>query len=129
MVRSTVLRKSPPSLPPVIPIHIARNVVIGDGSNTGSTTRDHTVSDQIASRIATPTNGSNICRRFIAISFLAHFALKYFEAMRLGADEVGLGHRFQRAWPWRVVMNEFDGARGMTRQQQDSIRQINRFLQ
>src|ERR1700722_681995 len=129
MVRCTVLRKSAPSLPLVIPIHIARNVVTGDGSSTGSTTRDHTVSDQIASRTATPTNGSNICRRFIAVSSLAHFALKHFEAMRLGTDEVGFGHRFRRARPRRVVMDEFDSAGGMTRQQQDTIRQINRLLQ
>ena len=60
MVRSTVLMKSTPSLPLVMPTHIALNVEIGDGSSTGSTTRAQTVSDQTASSTATPTNGSNI---------------------------------------------------------------------
>src|SRR6266436_7345231 len=67
IVRSTVLRKSRPSLPLVIPVHIARKVEIGDGSNTGSTTRAQTVSDQTRSSTATPTNGSNGCRRYIAL--------------------------------------------------------------
>src|SRR3979411_743973 len=116
MVRSTVLRKSRPSLPLVIPIHIARNVEIGDGSKTGSTTRAHTVSDQTASSAATRAKGSHACRRFIAISSLANFALEYFETMRLDADEVGFRHCLERAWSRRVVMNEFNTARRRARQ-------------
>src|SRR6266436_8636720 len=92
IVRSTVLRKSRPSLPLVIPVHIARKVENGDGSSTGSTTRIQTVSDQTASRTATPTKGSNGCKRFIAPSSLANFALEHVETMRLGADEVGPRH-------------------------------------
>src|SRR5471030_2484840 len=84
-VRSTVLMKSTPSLPLAMPTHIALKVVVGDGSSTGSTTRAHTVNDQIASSTATPTKGGNICRRFIAISPFTNFALEDFEAMRLGA--------------------------------------------
>src|SRR5258708_36487258 len=129
MVRSTVLRKSRPSLPLVIPIHIARNVAIGDGSSTGSTTRAQTVSDQTASSTATPTKGSNDCRRFIALSSFANFALEHFKTMRLDADEVSFRHRLERTWTRRVVMHEFHRARGMARQQQDSIRQIYCFLQ
>src|SRR6266700_5230462 len=129
IVRSTVLRKSAPSLPLVIPIHIARNVAIGDGSKTGSTTRAHTVSDHTASSTATPTNGSNGSRRFIVHSSLAHFALEDLEAMRLGADEVGFRHRLQRAWARRVVMHELDRPGGMARQQQDPVREIYRLLQ
>src|SRR5260370_41090472 len=87
IVRSTVLRKSRPSLPLVIPIHIARNVAIGDGSSTGSTTRAQTVSDQIASSTATPTNGRKASKRFIAGSSLAHLALKHLETNRLDAAE------------------------------------------
>src|SRR5260370_21863547 len=88
IVRSTVLRKSRPSLPLVIPIHIARNVAIGDGSSTGSTTRAQTVSDQIASSTATPTNRTKTSNRFIAGSSLAHLALTHLDTMRLHADEV-----------------------------------------
>src|SRR5712672_2776761 len=109
MVRSTVLRKSTPGLPLVIPIHIARNVAIGDGSKTGSTTRAHTVSDQTASSTATPTNGSNTCMRFMAASSLANLALEYFKTVRLGADEVGVRHRLEGARPRRLVMDEFNG--------------------
>src|SRR3981189_1137951 len=118
MGRSTVLRKSAPSLPLVIPIHIARNVAIGDGSRTGSTTRAQTVNDQTASKTATPTKGSNIVRRFIAISSFPNFALEHFETMRLDADEIGIRHRFERARPRRIVVHEFDGAGRMARQQQ-----------
>src|ERR1700722_17227880 len=107
MVRSTVLRKSTPSLPLVIPIHIARNVEIGDGNRTGSTTRAQTVRDQTASSTPTPTKGSNICRRFIAVSSLANLALEYFETMRLGADEVGFRHGLEGPRSRRVVMDEF----------------------
>src|ERR1700710_404850 len=105
--------KSTPSLPLVIPTHIARNVVTGDGSSTGSTTRAQTVSDHTASSTATPTKGSNICRRFIVVSSLANFALEYFETMRLGADEVGFRHGLEGARPRRVVMDEFHRAGGM----------------
>src|ERR1035438_6404983 len=108
-----------PSLPLVIPIHIARNVAIGDGSKTGSTTRAQTVSDQTASSTATPTKGSNTCKRFMAASSLANLALEYFETVRLGADEVGLRHRPGGSRPRRVIMDELNGARGMARQQQD----------
>ncbi len=75
-------------MPLVIPIHIARNVAIGDGSSTGSTTRAQTVSDQIASSTTTPTNGSKASKRLIAGSSFAYLALKYLETMRLDADEV-----------------------------------------
>src|ERR1700691_2642368 len=113
MVRSTVLRKSTPSLPLVIPIHIARNVAIGDGSRTGSTMRAQTVSDHTASSTATPTKGSNICRRFIAVSSLANLALEDFETMRLGGDEVSFRHGLQGTRPRRVVMDEFHRTGGM----------------
>src|SRR5450432_3556490 len=98
--------KSTPSLPLVIPTHIARKVEIGDGSSTGSTTRAHTVSDHTASSTATPTNGRRPSKRFIALSSLAHLALEYLEAVRLDSDEFGLRHRFQRSRPRRVVMHE-----------------------
>src|ERR1700692_4102726 len=129
MVRSTVLRKSTPSLPLVIPIHIARKVEIGDGSSTGSTRRAQTVSDHTVSSTATPTKGSRTCRRFIARSSLANLALEHFEAMCLGADEVGLRHRLEGARTSGIVMNEFDRARRMPRQQQDAIGQIHRLFQ
>src|SRR5450755_4201667 len=129
MVRSTVLTKSRPSLSLVIPIHIARNVEIGDGSSTGSTTRAQTVSDHTASSTATPTNGRKASKRFIAGSSFAHLALEYLEAVRLGADEVRFRHGFVRTRTRRVVMHEFDRARRVPRQQQDSIRQIDRFFQ
>src|SRR5882672_6098697 len=121
--------KSRPSLPLVIPTHIARKVVTGDGSSTGSTTRAQTVRDQTASSTATPTKGSNICRRFIAVSSLANLALEYFETMRLGADEVGFRHGLKGARSRRVVVNEFHRTCGMTRQQQYPIRQVHRFFQ
>src|ERR1700682_3067171 len=129
MVRSTVLTKSRPSLPLVIPIHIARNVEIGDGSSTGSTTRAQTVSDHTVSSTATPTKGRKTSKRFIAGSSFAHLALEYFEAMRLDADEVRFRHGFQRARTRRVIMHELDGARRMPRQQQDAIRQVHRLFQ
>src|SRR5258707_11065393 len=113
--------KSTPSLPLVMPTHIALNVAIGDGSSTGSTTRAQTVSDQTASSTATPTNGSNICRRFIAVSSFAHLALKDFETMRLDVDEVGFRHRSEGPWTRRVVAHELHRARGTARQQQDAI--------
>src|SRR6202049_1146369 len=97
MVRSTVLMKSTPSLPLVIPTHIARKVATGDGSRTGSTTRAQTVSDHTASSTATPTNGSKASKRFIAASSFAHLALEHFEAVRLGAYKVGVRHGFRRA--------------------------------
>src|SRR5258708_37177541 len=100
--------KSRPSLPLVIPTHIARKVVTGDGSRTGSTTRAQTVSDQTASSTATPTKGSNICRRFIAVSSLANLALKHFEAVRLDVDEIGFRHRSEAPRSRRVVVHEFD---------------------
>src|SRR5882757_6534154 len=129
IVRSTVLRKSRPSFPLVIPVHIARKVATGDGSSTGSTTRSQTVSDQTASRTATPTKGSRGWRRFIAPSPFADFALEHVETMRLGADEVGLRHRLQRARTRRIIGDKFDGAGGMPRQQQDAIRQVHRLFQ
>src|ERR1700675_3224862 len=107
--------KSRPSLPLVMPIHIARNVAIGDGSSTGSTTRAQTVSDQTASSTATPTKGSNGSRRFIVVSALPNFALKHFEAMRLDRDKIGFRHGFQRARTRRVIMHEFDRPRRMAR--------------
>src|ERR1700733_8701485 len=113
MVRSTVLRKSTPSLPLVIPTHIARKVATGDGSSTGSTTRAQTVSDHTASSTATPTNGSKASKRFIVVSAFPNFALKHLEAVRLGADEVRVRHGFQRARTRRVIMHEFDRARRM----------------
>src|SRR6267154_3367947 len=121
--------KSTPSLPLVMPTHIALNVAIGDGSSTGSTTRAQTVSDQTANSTPTPTNGSNICRRFMAFSSLAHLALENLEAVRLGADEIGLRQRLQRARPGRVVVDKFDRARRMTREQQDPVREIHRLFQ
>src|ERR1700704_320892 len=107
--------KSTPSLPLVMPTHIALNVAIGDGSRTGSTTRAQTVSDQTASNTATPTKGSNICRRFIAVSSLANLALEHFEAVRLDIDEVGLRHRSKRPRTRRVVVYELDRARRTAR--------------
>src|SRR5258708_28849800 len=121
--------KSRPSLPLVIPTHIARKVVTGDGSSTGSTTRAQTVSDQTASSTATPTKGSNICRRFIAVSSLANLALEHFDAVRFDIDEVGLRHRPEGPRTRRVVVYELHRARGTARQQQDAIRQIYRFFQ
>src|SRR5450755_1574634 len=114
--------KSTPSLPLVMPSHIALKVEIGDGSSTGSTTRAQTVSDQTASSTATPTNGSNIWRRFIAISSFAHLALEDFEAVRLGSDGGGLRQGLVSPRPRRVIMHEVDGTGGMTRQQQDPVR-------
>src|SRR5882757_6585647 len=105
--------KSTPSLPLVMPTHIALNVAIGDGSNTGSTTRAHTVSDQTASSTATPTNGKNIWRRFIPCSSLAHLTLEDFEAVRLGADKVGFRQRLVGTRARSVVMHKFDGTGGM----------------
>src|ERR1700704_1729040 len=119
--------KSAPSLPLVMPTHIALNVAIGDGSRTGSTTRAQTVSDQTASSTATPTKGSNICRRFIAVSSLADLALEHFEAVCLDIDEVGLRHRSEGPRTPRVVVHQLHSASGTARQQQDAIRQIYRF--
>src|SRR5260370_9429750 len=126
MVRSTVLRKSTPSLPLVMPIHIARNVESGDGNSTGSTTRAQTVSDQTASSTATPTKGSNGCRRFIARSSPANFALEHVETMRLDTDEVCFRHRAKRARPRRCGMHEFYTGAGLQRQEQDAVRQLHR---
>src|ERR1700731_4738214 len=108
--------KSSPRLPLVMPTHIALNVATGDGSSTGSTTRAHTVSDHTASSTATPTNGRNISRRFIPCSSFAHLALEDFEAVGLGADEVGLRQRLVGARTRRVVMHKFHGTGGMARQ-------------
>src|SRR5450755_3041006 len=114
--------KSTPSLPLVMPTHIALKVAIGDGSSTGSTTRAHTVSDHTASSTATPTNGRKASKRFIAFSSLAHLALEYLKTVRLDIDKIGLRHRLGRTRPRRVVMHEVDGTRRVARQQQDSIR-------
>src|SRR5450755_230210 len=121
--------KSTPSLPLVMPIHIALKVSIGDGSSTGSTTRAHTVSDHTASSTATPTNGNNISRRFMPCSSLAYLALEDFEAVRLGADEVGFRQGLVGERARRVVVDEFHGTGRMARQQQNPVRQIYRLLQ
>src|SRR3954471_1945646 len=128
MVRSTVLTKSMPSLPWNMPAHIALKVAIGEGSSTGSTTRIQVANDQIAKSTATPTKGRSTCRRFQFIgSSFAHFALENFQAVRLGADELGLGHGPVGARSRRVVMHELDRPRRMARQQEDAIGKVHRL--
>src|SRR5258706_12738512 len=63
------------------------------------------------------------------VSSLAHLALEDFEAVRLGADEVGFRQRLVGARARRVVMHEFHGPGGMARQQENPVRQIYRLLQ
>ena len=63
VVRSTVRMKSKPSRPPAMPFHSARNVSVGDGSSTGSTTRYQTARYQMTIRPTTPMTGRKGSRR------------------------------------------------------------------
>src|ERR1700678_1503245 len=129
VVPSAGVRKSTPSRPPAMPVHIARKVSSGEGSSTGSTTRYHTARYQTAISATIPITGRNGSMCFMTASFPAYLALEHLQAVRLEAHEFRLRQGGAGARPRRPIGRISRDARRTSRQQEHAIGEEHRLFE